>query len=170
MDPRKKKEEALKHDRRNTYGENDKSSRKSIRRRKRLVNQTYRHKVKQVLATNEVASTQDNVAEIRRPGWKKSPDQPLGHVLLNDLIRDIKMIVSSKSFEPVLFDRLEELMEEKGWEKPGIRVVVRQLKAVTLGRWSGKLDLDLQTARKLLPLLEEITVDSANLSDLRDAA
>lgn len=159
MDPKKKKEESLKHDRRNTYGENDKSSRKSIRRHKKLVNQIYRHKVKQVLATSDMDATEGSVAGIRRPYWRKSPDQPLGEVLREDLIGDIRTLVCSKSFDPILFDRLAELMEEKGWEKPGIRVVIRQLKTARINDWAGKLDMDLLTARKLIPLLEEITVD-----------
>ncbi len=160
MDPRKKKEESLKHDRRNTYGENDKSSRKSIRRRKRLVNQIYRHKVNQVLETNDTDAAEGSVAEIQRPYWKKSPDQRLGDVLRKDLIDDIRTLVCSKSFEPVLFDRLAELMQEKGWEEPGIRVVIRQLRTARINYWAGKLDIDLRTARKLIPLLEEITVNT----------
>lgn len=156
MDPRKKKEESLKHDRRNTYGENDKSSRKSIRRRKQSVNRIYRHKVNQVLAVNVMDSTEDNVAIIQRPYWKKSADQPLGDIFLNDLIRNIRMLVSDTSLGPFSFERLDELMEENRWEKPGIRVVIRQLKAVALRTPSSKLDIDLQTARKLIPLLEEL--------------
>ncbi len=167
MDPRKKKGDSLKHDRRNTYGENDKSSRKSIRRRKQWVNKSYRRKVKQALGTKDSDSTEDQAAGIRRPDWKKSPDQPLGDVLLDDLIRDIKAVVCSESFEPILFDRLEERMEKQGWETPGIRVVVRRLKAVRMARWSGKLNLDLQTARELAKLLGEIPAD---IPDVRDAA
>ncbi|HEX2697713.1 MAG TPA: hypothetical protein VHM28_08385 [Anaerolineales bacterium] len=156
MDPRKKKQESLKHDRRNTYGENDKSSRKSIRRRKQLVNQIYRHKVKQVLSPKGIDATEDAVAEIRRPYWKKSPDRPLGDVFLTDLTREIERIVSRQSFKPIMFDRLEESMEGKGWEKPAIRVVMRQLKAVANHYWSAKLDLDLRTARRLMNLLRAI--------------
>ncbi len=169
MDPRKKKQESLKHDRRNTYGENDKSSRKSIRRRKQLENQVYRHKVKQVLSANDPDAMEGSVAGIRRPGWKKSPDQPLGDVLRDDLIREIRSIVCSQSFDPVLFDRLAELMEENGWEEPGIRVVIRRLKTARISHWAGKLDIDLPTARKLMPLLAELTAD-APPGDVGDAA
>ncbi len=160
MDPRKKKEQSLKHDRRNTYGENDKSSRKSIRRRKRLVNQIYRHKVNQVLEGNDTEAAEGGVAEIRRPNWKKSPDEPLGDVLRKDLIGDIRTMVCSKSFDPVLFDRLEELMKEKGWEEPGIRVVIRRLRGARIIHGTVRLDIDLRTARKLMPLLEEITAST----------
>ncbi len=165
MDPRKKKEESLKHDRRNTYGENDKSSRKSIRRRKQWVNKSYRRRVNQTLATSDAEAAEDNVSEIRRPCWKKKADQPLGEVLLSDLIREIKMLVYQKSPESDLFTRLEKLMEENGWEEPGIRVVVRQLMSVALSPWSCELDLDLPTARKLLILLEESTSENAYSSE-----
>lgn len=158
MDPRKKKEESLKHDRRNTYGENDKSSRKSIRRHKRLVNQIYRHKVKQALASNDATITEDTVAAIRRPGWKKHPDQPLGEVMLSDLMNEMRTIIA-KSSEPFPFEQLEKQMAEDGWEEPGIRVVVRQLKATSMYYWSSKLNLDLKTARKLIVLLKKISVE-----------
>lgn len=158
MDPRKKKEESLKHDRRNTYGENDKSSRKSIRRRKRLVNQIYRHKVKQVLTSSDATTTEDTIAAIRRPAWKKHPDQPLGEVMLSDLISEMRTIIA-KSSEPFPFEKLEKRMAEDGWEEPSIRVIVRQLKAISMYYWSGKLNLDLQTARKLIVLLKKINAD-----------
>lgn len=170
MDPRQKKEESLKHDRRNTYGENDKSSRKSIRRRKQLVNQIYRHKVKQVLAPSGLDSIEDGVAEILRPQWRKYPDQPLGKVLLTELIHDIKVLVFRDSFNSTLFERLENSLEANGWAKPAIRVVMRQLKAVALTRWTSKLDLDLQTARKLMNLLQEIVGDTKDFGNTAKVA
>ena len=169
LDPKKKKEESLKHDRRNTYGENDKASRKSIRRRKQLVNQIYRHKVKQVLAPHDLAAVEDSVAEIRRPPWKKSPDQPLGEVFLTELIHNIKMFVASDSFKPILFDQLKIAMEDTGWAKPAIRVVMRQLRAIPLTPWTSKLDIDLQTARKLMNLLQEIAGDTMDFSNTTKA-
>jgi hypothetical protein len=165
MDPRKKKEESLKRDRRNTYGENDKSSRKSIRWRKKWVNKTYRRRVNQTLATSSDEVMEDNVSGVQRPYWKKVPDKPLGEVLLSDLICEIRTIIREKSPGSDLFTRLEELMRDSGWEEPGIHVVVRQLKAVTRAQWSSKLDIDLPTARKLIVLLREAVSDNSRSSE-----
>ncbi len=157
MDPQKEKEESLKHDRRNTYGESRGSAYKSIRRHKRLVNQVYRHKVNQVLTATDPDSAEDRVAEIRRPGWTKYADTPLGEVLLRDIKHKIYEMISRKTFKPATFDELEVLMRAEGWEEPGIRVMIRQLKAIQLNRWSAELDLDLPTARKVHALLVRMT-------------
>jgi len=81
-DPREEKILDYLHESRNTYGENDKSSRKSIRFRKAWVNRTYRRGVDAALAAatdpDEIA---DNVRAVRRMDWKKGRDDPLGEVL-----------------------------------------------------------------------------------------
>jgi hypothetical protein len=58
--PQEKKALSYAKDRRNDYGENDKSSRKSIRRRKRDPNRSDRHRERQVLA-NATGVTADPV-------------------------------------------------------------------------------------------------------------
>ncbi len=91
--PDEKKLLSLKHDRRNVYGENDKSSRKNIPLSKRRSNKSARASVAQVLfrqsgPTNDIDldGTQDVVAakEIlsRRKRFKNRPDAPLFTVLV----------------------------------------------------------------------------------------
>jgi hypothetical protein len=85
--PQEKKQLSYDRDRRNVYGENDKSSRKNIPRRKQLAAQTYRTKTKQLL-DGLVSGTDPDEAEARvrgvrskgdglRTAWRKSPDAPL---------------------------------------------------------------------------------------------
>ncbi len=91
--PDEKKLLSLKHDRRNVYGENYKSSRKNIPLSKRRSNKSARASVAQVLfrqsgPTNDIDfdGTQDVVAAkeilIRRKRFKKRPDAPLFTVLV----------------------------------------------------------------------------------------
>jgi hypothetical protein len=84
--PQEKKSLSYEKDRRNVYGENNKSSRKSIRKRKRWVNQSYRRTVKQTLESSivnldDVENVNSKVIEVKRKAWKKRPDMPLGEVL-----------------------------------------------------------------------------------------
>jgi hypothetical protein len=80
--PQQDKQLSYAKDRRNNYGQNDKSSRTSIRLRKRLVNRANRHHDQQVL--NGVASIDDaevieqKLLATRRKRWRKSPDLALG--------------------------------------------------------------------------------------------
>ena len=82
--PQEKKALSYEKDRRNDYGENDKSSRKAIPFRKRWVNKTNRHAASQALHAAEGA--RDETVELavddrlhgRRPKrWSKVPDQSL---------------------------------------------------------------------------------------------
>jgi hypothetical protein len=81
--PQEKKALDYQKDRRNTYGENSKSSRKAIHLRKAWVNRSYRRDVRAELA--KASQTPDpeehQVDAVRRKDWKKSPDEPLGEVL-----------------------------------------------------------------------------------------
>ena len=63
-------------DRRNTYGENDKSSRKAIRFRKRWVNGTYRSQIHDALgaAARDPDEIADAVSAVQRKRWRKVPD------------------------------------------------------------------------------------------------
>lgn len=98
--PQEKKQHSLAHDRRNTYGENDKSTRKSIPRSRQRGQMQLRRGINQALQpigpmTDEVAQdVAADVAEIeavkRLRRFKKSPDTPLGQVL--QLRRERKVI------------------------------------------------------------------------------
>ncbi|MFE9693727.1 hypothetical protein [Micromonospora sp. NPDC005806] len=83
--PQEKKQLSYEHDRRNNYGENDKSSRTSIRRNKRYPNRSNRHHERQVL-DGAAGPVDERVADVveqtlyvkRRRRWRKWPDIPLG--------------------------------------------------------------------------------------------
>jgi hypothetical protein len=90
--PEEKKRLSLKRDRRNTYGENSKSSRKSIQRGKQRRHMDERRMVVEVLGRVKGAVQEEEVTEAellartriidsRRRGFKKHPDTPLGVVL-----------------------------------------------------------------------------------------
>ena len=92
--PRKKKTQEKKResylkDRRNTYGENAKASRKLIPIRKATGNRILRRIAKQELVSAVKRGDADVVDRLkprlkrkRRQGWKKMPDRPLGEVLV----------------------------------------------------------------------------------------
>ena len=88
LTPQQKKAYSYAQDGRNIYGENDKSSRKNIPLRKRLVNKANRHADQQLLAGATGAPDPD-VAEAaeqraqgrRRKTWRKVPDRRLGEYL-----------------------------------------------------------------------------------------
>lgn len=92
-DPDEKKRLSLEHDRRNTYGENSKSSRKNIKRGRQRTHMDERRTVGQILGNlkgsipDDVATAAELIAKTkattkRREGFKKRPDTPLGVVLL----------------------------------------------------------------------------------------
>ncbi|WP_144441193.1 hypothetical protein [Bradyrhizobium sp. CCGE-LA001] len=96
--PREKKRLSYEHDRRNTYGENHKSSRKNIPRSKRRSHQDERRAVRQALlgAKGAVAdeSADEAHSQVLRQGrikklkaFRKSPDSPLGEVVQRQLRR-----------------------------------------------------------------------------------
>ena len=90
--PQDKKQQSYELDRRNMYGENQKSSRKNIPRSKQLSHQDERRSVRQVLlsaqggVTSEVADEAQSQVLIKGRmkklrGFRKSPDSPLGEVV-----------------------------------------------------------------------------------------
>jgi hypothetical protein len=90
--PREKKRLSLERDRRNTYRENSKSSRKSIAKGKQLRHMDERRGVAQLLSqlkgqvNDEIATEAElkakvRIADSRNRGFKKVPDEPLGIVL-----------------------------------------------------------------------------------------
>ncbi|GGN75129.1 hypothetical protein GCM10010112_46060 [Actinoplanes lobatus] len=81
-------------DRRNSYGENDKSSRRNIRRNKRVPNRADRHREHQLLAgaTGPVAERAEDRLSAKKSmwftkRWRKCPDAPLGDVVASKLRR-----------------------------------------------------------------------------------
>jgi hypothetical protein len=89
--PQEKKALSYAKDRRNLYGENDKSSRKAIPLRKRLVNRANRHQVQQALA-GAVGAPDPEAVQVRAQGkrpkrWRKWPDVPLAEVVAHHLER-----------------------------------------------------------------------------------
>ena len=100
--PQDKKRQSYEHDRRNTYGENQKSSRKNIPRSKKRSHQDERRSVRQVLSSaqgsnaSEVADQAPSEALIKGrlkklQGFRKSPDRPLGEVVKRRLRRRAKL-------------------------------------------------------------------------------
>ncbi|WP_146991358.1 hypothetical protein [Bradyrhizobium macuxiense] len=90
--PQEKKRLSYQHDRRNTYGENQKSSRKNIPRSKQLSHQDERRSVRQSLiaargnVVDEIADEAHSDAlhkgrMKKLKAFRKSPDSPLGEVV-----------------------------------------------------------------------------------------
>jgi hypothetical protein len=95
--PQEKKRESYAEDRRNTYGENAKASRKSIPRKKRRQNRSERRLVNQALAKNvefdaeRIDTAEANLLKKRRGVWSlKFPDEPLGAVVAKKIRRRVK--------------------------------------------------------------------------------
>lgn len=92
--PQQKKQLSYDNDRRNTYGENDKASRKAIRRNKRRVNQANRHRDRETLSratglrdVDAEAGTDDRLHARRPKSWRKSADETLRRVVERKLRR-----------------------------------------------------------------------------------
>ncbi|MFD9534732.1 hypothetical protein [Streptomyces sp. NPDC060010] len=96
--PQEKKRLSYVKDHRNNYGENDKSSRKNIRRNKRFPNSANRRHAQTAL-TALLGSPDDIRADAveermngRRPKrWQKFPDAPLGATVDGALQRRVRM-------------------------------------------------------------------------------
>ncbi|MQY14298.1 hypothetical protein SRB5_44620 [Streptomyces sp. RB5] len=92
--PQEKKRLSYVKDRRNNYGENDKSSRKNIRRNKHIPNSANRRRAQTSLAALlgspddvRAESVEDRMNSRRPRSWKKWPDAPLGVMLVGRLQR-----------------------------------------------------------------------------------
>jgi hypothetical protein len=92
--PQEKKSLSLKKDRRNTYGENAKSSRKNIARNKALSHQKVRSKAREAIHAVMIGNEDDTAVvestlhtpRLQKGRWKKSPDAPLGEVIKRQLV------------------------------------------------------------------------------------
>ena len=89
MTPQQKKQLSYAKDRRNTYGENNKSSRKNIPLSKALDIRSERRAqdsalAKAVAATNvhQLDAVENSVRSTKPRQWRKWPDKPLGEVLI----------------------------------------------------------------------------------------
>ncbi|WP_432863588.1 hypothetical protein [Microbispora rosea] len=96
--PQEKKALSYAKDRRNNYGENDKSSRKNIARSKKFPHRVNRRNASVVLeaATGVLDEVTGAAAEerllARRPkSWKKWSDAPLGEVVQDSLRRRVDL-------------------------------------------------------------------------------
>lgn len=97
MTPQEKKRLSYLKDRRNTYGENAKASRRSIPRNKRIRSRSERRMARQAFAAGagEADAERIDVAHARalkkfRIAWTKRPDEPLGEVVERKLARRAK--------------------------------------------------------------------------------
>lgn len=95
LTPQEKKRLSYARDRRNSYDENKKSSRKAIPLRKRIVNRLNRHAaaipLRQPAETVDQLEAVDNKAKARRrQRWQKSPDIPLSEYLRRQAARQQK--------------------------------------------------------------------------------
>jgi hypothetical protein len=114
--PQEKKALSLEKDRRNSYGGNDKASRKSIPKHKAGVNRVYRRKVGSILMKAELATDLDAVAQVEadvksvgRIDWKKWPDAPLGEMISRNLESREAHAGRGKSERKKVREFLEEL-------------------------------------------------------------
>lgn len=96
--PQEKKRLSYAKDRRNTYGENDKGSRRSIPLNRQLDHRADRRRADQALraavgAADEVAADRaEQAARDRRPArFHKAPDTPLGEVVARRLRRRVRL-------------------------------------------------------------------------------
>lgn len=115
--PQEKKALSYARDRRNSYGGNDKSSRKNIRRGKRMPHRADRHRAHQVL-TQAQGSFVDGLAELteqrlagrcpkRVTGFRKVVDQPLGGWVIEGLTRRVRKGINTN--EPGTRARIERI-------------------------------------------------------------
>jgi hypothetical protein len=95
--PQEKKRLSYAKDRRNTFGENSKASRKGIPLAKARANRAERHAQDNVLSVAAEVVEPDQLAEVEllvrstKPRqWKKSPDKRLGEVLARRGLRKLR--------------------------------------------------------------------------------
>jgi hypothetical protein len=86
--PQEKKRLSLLKDRRNTFGENSKASRKGIPLSKALANRSERHAQDKTLnqalvvdGADKLTFVESQVRGTKPRQWRKTPDKPLGEVL-----------------------------------------------------------------------------------------
>ncbi|MFC3484751.1 tyrosine-type recombinase/integrase [Amycolatopsis roodepoortensis] len=116
--PQEKKRLSYAKDRRNRYGENDKSSRKNIPRHKRRVNRANRHREQQVLNgargpadIESAAIAEESLLKTRPQRWQKSAGVTLGALVQGKLaMTDERRVFEAETLSPLSDDELGELL------------------------------------------------------------
>ena len=136
--PSDKKRKSLERDGRNCYGENDKSSRKAVRRRKEIVNRTFRRTTKQELSKTEADADGLNelVNQLERIDWKKVPDKPLGSHLLDKLVSQIIKRITAASNPELILGVLETQLLDADAPPQAVQDIMRQLHGIVRARGS----------------------------------
>jgi hypothetical protein len=116
--PQEKKALSYAKDRRNDYGENDKSSRKNIRRNKRAPNRADRHREHQVLSQATGIDVISDIAERAETKlsakksmwltkrWRKWRDAPLGQIVEGKLRRRARLGIDDAATVEARVERL----------------------------------------------------------------
>lgn len=116
-DPQERKALSYARDRRNVYGENDKSSRKNIRRNKRIPNRSDRHRERQVLAVaaGRIVPEIAESAEVKllakksrwlKTRWRKCADTPLAEVVEYKLWRRARLGMTDQAETDARIERI----------------------------------------------------------------
>jgi hypothetical protein len=116
-DPQERKALSYARDRRNDYGENDKSSRKNIRRNKRIPNRADRHRERQVLAmaagsiTPELAESAEVKLLAKKSmwmtkRWRKWRDASLAEVVEYKLRRRVRLGMTDQADTDARIERI----------------------------------------------------------------
>ena len=127
--PQEKKQLSYTKDRRNFYGENDKSSRKNIPRNKRNRHRSERQRGQQQLSAALGAVDEDVEVDLddrltrtrRGIHWRKAPDEQLGVYVANRLKRRLDMGISAAHTEQARIEkvsrntRVDGLGKRRNW-------------------------------------------------------
>ncbi len=123
--PQEKKTLSYAKDCRNVYGENDKTSRVSIRRNKTFPTRAFRKNINDILqgavgaVDLEKAEVLDvNIRAINRRKWKKSADMPLGKIVKEQLEtgeRPIRRKLKGAMRNIVKKEVTEYILTKNGW-------------------------------------------------------
>ncbi|MGI8469094.1 MAG: hypothetical protein ACR2N3_11655, partial [Pyrinomonadaceae bacterium] len=123
--PQEKKTLSYAKDCRNVYGENDKTSRVSIRRNKTFPTRAFRKNINDILQGAvgaidlEKAEVLDvNIRAIKRRRWKKSADMPLGKIVKERLEageRPIRRKLKGAMRNIVKKEVTEYILTKNGW-------------------------------------------------------
>jgi hypothetical protein len=120
--PQEKKELSYSKDRRNDYGENDKSSRKNIARNKRNRHRSERHHDQQGLSAalgpvDDVAEEKldERLTRTRRGSrWRKFPDTQLGLYVIAKLAARVRRGSSAAETEQARIERIRRATTADG--------------------------------------------------------
>lgn len=124
-DPQERKALSYARDRRNSYGENDKSSRRNIRRNKRIPNRADRHRERQVLsmAAGRVVPELAESAEVKllakksmwsTKRWRKCADTPLAAVVEYALLRRARLGMMDRAEADARIERIRRRQPGRG--------------------------------------------------------